>query len=162
RIEAYLHQARLLERPSPSHEEPGVIEIENVPSPAELQQQIKAALSAVLRIDPSIIDADQPFSEFGLDSFLGAALVVAINRQYGTDISHLRVFDYATVREFAHFLGQEIQKRPRPAKKQAIAAAAAEANDRIAIIGMSGRYPKADDLNQYWQNLATGLNAIEE
>ncbi|NVO12146.1 MAG: SDR family NAD(P)-dependent oxidoreductase [Bacteroidales bacterium] len=35
-------------------------------------------------------------------------------------------------------------------------------NDKIAIIGMSGRYPQASNLNQYWDNLAQGKNSITE
>ena len=34
--------------------------------------------------------------------------------------------------------------------------------EKIAIIGMSGRYPKADDLRQYWDNLVAGRNCIVE
>ncbi|QIC04840.1 SDR family NAD(P)-dependent oxidoreductase [Brevibacillus sp. 7WMA2] len=32
----------------------------------------------------------------------------------------------------------------------------------IAIIGLSGRYPGADNVEQYWQNLRTGKNCITE
>lgn len=32
----------------------------------------------------------------------------------------------------------------------------------IAIIGMSGRYPKAKNLNEYWQNLVDGLDCVEK
>ena len=32
----------------------------------------------------------------------------------------------------------------------------------IAIIGISGRFPKAGDLRTYWKNLITGLDCIEE
>src|SRR5262249_54630586 len=35
-------------------------------------------------------------------------------------------------------------------------------DDKIAIIGMSGRYPQANDLRQYWDNLAAGRNSIVE
>jgi acyl transferase domain-containing protein len=35
-------------------------------------------------------------------------------------------------------------------------------DERIAIVGMSGRYPKANDLNQYWNNLVEGRNCIGE
>ncbi len=35
-------------------------------------------------------------------------------------------------------------------------------NDKIAIIGMSGRYPQANNLQQYWDNLAQGKNSITE
>ena len=33
-------------------------------------------------------------------------------------------------------------------------------NSDIAIIGMSGRFPKANTLAQFWQNLAAGVEAI--
>ena len=36
------------------------------------------------------------------------------------------------------------------------------ARQDIAIIGMSGRYPKANSLDQYWENLKLGVDAIEE
>lgn len=32
----------------------------------------------------------------------------------------------------------------------------------IAIIGMSGRFPDAENIEQYWQNLTQGLNSIRE
>ncbi|MCP5002638.1 MAG: hypothetical protein GY941_01610, partial [Planctomycetes bacterium] len=35
-------------------------------------------------------------------------------------------------------------------------------NDKIAIVGMSGRYPDACNLNQYWDNLVQGKNSIRE
>ncbi|WP_437643502.1 SDR family NAD(P)-dependent oxidoreductase [Sorangium sp. So ce362] len=36
------------------------------------------------------------------------------------------------------------------------------ADDDIAIIGMSGRYPKAPDLDAFWANLKAGRDCIEE
>jgi len=38
----------------------------------------------------------------------------------------------------------------------------ARPDDKIAVIGMSGKYPKADNLKQYWDNLANGRNCIVE
>lgn len=35
-------------------------------------------------------------------------------------------------------------------------------HEPIAIIGMSGRYPRAADLNEYWQLLVQGRDAVEE
>lgn len=32
----------------------------------------------------------------------------------------------------------------------------------IAIVGMSGRFPKADDVNEYWDNLIHGVDCIQE
>ena len=36
-----------------------------------------------------------------------------------------------------------------------------EENEAIAIIGMAGRFPGARDLDQFWQNLCDGVDAIE-
>nr|WP_226001950.1 SDR family NAD(P)-dependent oxidoreductase [Paenibacillus sp. BJ-4] len=37
-----------------------------------------------------------------------------------------------------------------------------ENRDAIAIVGISGRYPGAEDVQQYWENLAQGKNSIVE
>ena len=153
----------------------------------QLQQQFQGLLATVLRVDPSVIDIDQPFVEVGLDSFLGAELIVAINKRYGTALSHLRLFDYTTVKEFSLFLEQEIRKlpahakKPEPADRRSVpiggsvpaigkpvraesrtAARNAPSADKVAIIGMSGRYPGARNVTEYWRNLAEGRNAIVE
>ncbi len=58
-----------------------------------------------------------------------------------------------------------LQRRSRAVRTlpEARPAAAAQRNDeKIAIVGMSGRYPGADDLDQLWRNLAEGRNSIRE
>ena len=40
--------------------------------------------------------------------------------------------------------------------------AAHRGSGRIAVVGMSGRYPQAGNLTQFWANLAEGRNAITE
>ncbi|WP_136669439.1 polyketide synthase, partial [Flavobacterium sp. H122] len=35
-------------------------------------------------------------------------------------------------------------------------------DERIAIIGMSGRYPKSKDLEVYWNNISKGVDCVEE
>lgn len=37
-----------------------------------------------------------------------------------------------------------------------------EKTNKIAIVGMSGRYPQASNMQQYWANLAQGKNSITE
>jgi 3-oxoacyl-(acyl-carrier-protein) synthase/acyl carrier protein/SAM-dependent methyltransferase len=164
-------------------------ELTGVPGPGELQLQLKTILGSVLGLDPSTIDMDQSFVEIGLDSFLGVEFVIAINKKYGTELSNIKVFDYPTLRELSSYLQEEIRKsraqseeattvttakpftaatRPSPdLKKKARAGRTTPSGrtlseDKVAIIGMSGRYPKANDLGAYWKNLAEGRNCIVE
>ena len=154
----------------------------------QLQQRIKTILATTLGVKTSI-DMDQAFVELGLDSFLGTELVIAINKAYGTGLSNITVFDYPTVRKLALFLEQEIKKLPGYSKqapagplvrpplpvvgsnaglKRKIRVARtttsnqALSDDKIAIIGMSGRYPQANSLQEYWDNLVEGRNSIVE
>ncbi|HEX6159707.1 MAG TPA: type I polyketide synthase, partial [Thermoanaerobaculia bacterium] len=176
----YLQKARIFE---PAAAQPRVAS--SAPAAAakvnlgQLQQQLKAMLAKVVRIDVAAMDIDQPFVELGLDSFLGAELIAAVNKAFGTELSHLRLFDYSTIREFAQYLEGQIRvATPAPVsvpaapavpsypvlerRRRHAAAKRAQSEDRIAIVGMSGRYPKANDLHQYWENLAQGRNGVTE
>ena len=53
------------------------------------------------------------------------------------------------------------EQRPQP-QPEASAASGAAADEPIAIIGISGRYPMADDVEQYWDNLKSGRDCISE
>jgi acyl transferase domain-containing protein/enoyl-CoA hydratase/carnithine racemase/acyl carrier protein/short-subunit dehydrogenase/SAM-dependent methyltransferase len=39
---------------------------------------------------------------------------------------------------------------------------AVAASSEIAVVGMSGKFPKADSVEQFWQNLVDGVDGIEE
>jgi 3-oxoacyl-(acyl-carrier-protein) synthase/acyl carrier protein len=48
------------------------------------------------------------------------------------------------------------------APRRAATARAARRGDRAAVIGMSGRYPDAENLRQYWANLRDGRDCVRE
>ncbi|HXH38509.1 MAG TPA: type I polyketide synthase [Thermoanaerobaculia bacterium] len=193
KIKAFLQKTRIFDRSAIAEAAASLpyapAETEGAISPVELQQQLKFLMGELLRIDISVIDVDQPFVELGLDSFLGAELVVAINRRWGTELSHIKLFDYSTVRAFSLLLEQEIRnvpgydvQAPEAAAVRSLVPAAGPQlgirkrdrvgrtgtsrqmgdDHRIAIIGMSGRYPQAGGLGQFWDNLVEGRNSITE
>jgi acyl transferase domain-containing protein/enoyl-CoA hydratase/carnithine racemase/acyl carrier protein len=172
--------ATYLQRPAAVPAARAVMSLKASPvSIEQVEQRLKTLLASVLRMEASIIDAEQAFVDFGLDSFLGTELVSAINKEYGTELSNISVFDYPNVRELARFVEGQIStvaappplslpaaprlslKRPtRPVRRTR--SHNAEGEERIAIIGMSGRYPGASDLTEYWDNLLHGRNSIVE
>lgn len=52
--------------------------------------------------------------------------------------------------------------RDRPSPKPATSKQTADAPQAIAVIGMAGQFAKANDLEQFWDNLRAGRNCIEE
>src|SRR2546423_5961439 len=154
-----------------------------------LREDLKAILANVLGLRPEIIDFDRPFVELGVDSFLGVQMMVAINQKYGTELSNTKLFDHPTISRFSVFLQRELEVIGGASSLQVTAQAASapvkatevlqvrkrvsrrtkkgtssplRQEEKIAIIGMSGRYPKANDLRQYWDNLIAGRNCIVE
>ncbi|MCP4701907.1 MAG: amino acid adenylation domain-containing protein, partial [Gammaproteobacteria bacterium] len=45
---------------------------------------------------------------------------------------------------------------------KAVAASNVQPSQAIAIIGMSGKFPDANDVNEYWDNLSTGKDSVRE
>ncbi|HYK03298.1 MAG TPA: SDR family NAD(P)-dependent oxidoreductase [Thermoanaerobaculia bacterium] len=143
----------------------------------QVEDELRASLAELLHLTPSQVDVDQPFSELGLDSFLGTEWINAINKRYGTAIATIAVYDYATVRALASLVEQQLpasapaqevpasqprEDRAAPRRLRPIRRGRPAAAEKIAIIGMSGRYPQAPNLRQYWRNLAEGKNSIVE
>jgi acyl transferase domain-containing protein/enoyl-CoA hydratase/carnithine racemase/acyl carrier protein/SAM-dependent methyltransferase len=207
-LEAMLRRPRV-DYPPPteaSWDEPGARTIETPRRPApdvavpsavvstsgqgRLQEELKTSLAGVLHLKPSGIDTEQPFSELGLDSFLGVEWINSINAKYGTVLPNILVYDYPSIRALASFLGGELAKLPAasvpaafsiepaapapPVVHERISIAkrrstrttkridATPAVEKVAIVGMSGRYPQAGSLQEYWQNLTAAKNSIVE
>ncbi len=69
-----------------------------------LQLQLKASLADALFMKPSDVDVNKSFTELGLDSIIGVEWVKTLNKQYCTNISATRVYDYPSIKELASFL----------------------------------------------------------
>ncbi len=122
-------------------------------------------LADELRMDAAELFADAAFEELGVDSVLSVQLTRTLERRLG-DLPKTLFFEYRTPEALAEYLGQthaaafaDAPSVPAPATA---AAAPTDIGDGIAVIGLAGRFPKADTLEQFWRNLCAGLDCIEE
>jgi acyl transferase domain-containing protein/D-arabinose 1-dehydrogenase-like Zn-dependent alcohol dehydrogenase/acyl carrier protein/NAD(P)-dependent dehydrogenase (short-subunit alcohol dehydrogenase family)/SAM-dependent methyltransferase len=143
-----------------------------------LETELVRSLAAALYTDESEIALDRNFKDLGLDSIVSVEWINSIKRQYGIKIPATKVYDYPTIQQFAAYLGgllppaaqpvavARMPRRETPAAPAPVPAAesrpAANAAGTIAIVGMSGRYPGAANLAQFWENLRQGRNSIRE
>uniref|UniRef100_UPI001FEC7238 beta-ketoacyl synthase N-terminal-like domain-containing protein n=1 Tax=Amycolatopsis anabasis TaxID=1840409 RepID=UPI001FEC7238 len=148
--------------------------------------------AAVLKLDPSTVDVDERLEAYGLDSMLMMEVIYRLERKVGTlsrtlffEHRTLRSVAESLVRTHADRLDQLAPKakakavpaatavRGEPSSPQvsqarpAVVAKPAQPVDRdpdlpIAVIGMAGRYPGADDLDAYWANLRDGVDCITQ
>ncbi len=104
------------------------------------------------------VGREDNFFDMGGTSLLATRLLSKLNQAFGRKLPASAVFEYTTIRSMAEFLSRESAAAPsaypEPAKSKA------EPASGIAIIGMTGRFPGADSVEEFWQNLCDGVESI--
>ncbi|WP_327692522.1 SDR family NAD(P)-dependent oxidoreductase [Streptomyces sp. NBC_00459] len=126
-------------------------------------------LAAELKLPEREIALTEPFGDYGVDSLITLNLIRQLEEHVGP-LSKTLLFEYVTVRELADHLAADHPDVFAAAGSPATAAAepateavpAVRPGDDIAIIGVAGRYPEADDLDEFWRNLRAGRDSVEE
>jgi acyl carrier protein len=112
------------------------------------------------------VGTDENFFELGGHSLLLVQAQGRLQERFGPAVTLVELFKYPTVRSLAAFLGR---KAPATATAPSYGRARARvrgARDRtpgdgdVAVIGMSCRFPGADDLAAFWRNLREGRESI--
>ncbi|AJQ95675.1 SDR family NAD(P)-dependent oxidoreductase [Gynuella sunshinyii] len=150
---------------------------------ANLRQQTLSKLTQMVAeaagLTAANIDTEAGFDELGLDSIIISTLNKKLEQWTGKADSTL-FFKYQTLDSLAGYLLTADGLTPTPlepiALKPDIPRSSgqpktspvqqpyhpAEQNPEIAVIGMSGRYPEAADLDEFWDNLCQGKDCIRE
>ncbi|MRG98067.1 non-ribosomal peptide synthetase/type I polyketide synthase [Polyangium spumosum] len=129
---------------------------------SEIEQSLSAIWRELLALDR--IGLDDPFFDLGGHSLLLARLRSAITSRLGLEVSMVELFQFPTLRRLAAHL--EAQRRgntpseasPRPVSDHA--ATQPPGSSAVAIIGMAGRFPGANDIEVFWENLRRGVEGI--
>jgi len=117
------------------------------------------------------ISIDDNFFEIGGTSLLATILLSRLNKALGRDFPIATVFEHATVRSLANLLrGEPASDVLADASLNTVATSSVnrETDDTesntspsaVAIIGMTGRFPGADSVEDFWKNLCEGVESI--
>lgn len=109
------------------------------------------------------IGANDNFFDLGGDSLLLTHTLGKINRTLGLELAMADLFSYPTLRS----LSEHIDSAGRadaalPTAVLADAVPTTRTSQDIAIIGMSGRFPDAPDIDAYWKNLCEGVCSVRD
>ena len=138
--------------------DPPAAEQPQQPAPADdggVLEMLRHLLARTLKLSPAEIDEHEPLSAYGIDSLSINEMNAELAKVY-PDISRTLFFEYRTLSELAAYF---LREHPSPARRVPRAEGRQEP---IAIIGISGMYPQAATLEQYWENLRSGRNCIGE
>ena len=134
------------------------------PPPRDLTAELQALAGKLLLMQPGEIDPAKPFRELGMDSVLTVELAKAINRRWPVALDAAVLYEHPTMERLAAHLGRlgaaparRVVATPAPPAGRPPADPPEEG---IAVIGMSGRFPGADDLEEFWRNLEGGVDSV--
>ena len=105
---------------------------------------------AVERLRPEV-----PLEHYGLTSLLISRLTARLESEIGR-VSPTVFYEHQTLGQVAEALARTTTIEPEPPTGSSETAD----GQAIAIIGVAGRYPQADDLDQFWRNLLTGRDSV--
>ncbi len=144
------------------------------PTITSMKEKLREIVAAALLTEVGDIQIDSEFSEYGIDSILTVDIITRINAAFGVELKPSHIYSYPSVSRLAGYLLEEhgealsqAADEPRPRVEILSPPAPAPVQPgsgypEIAIIGMSGRFPDAQDVHQFWANLRTGRNSIRE
>ncbi|WP_394849113.1 SDR family NAD(P)-dependent oxidoreductase [Pendulispora brunnea] len=142
---------------------------------------LKRLLATTLKLSPDRIDSHADLEQYGFDSILALRLVNDLEETFGP-LPKTLMFQYRSIAAVAEYfvtdhrdaLASKLKPAPlkhapskhAPLKRGAPASRRPSVGDPssvdVAIIGMAGRYPQANTVHEYWQNLQSGHDCITE
>jgi acyl transferase domain-containing protein/enoyl-CoA hydratase/carnithine racemase/acyl carrier protein len=153
---------------------------------------LRTLLAQELQLREDEVGDDVQFVDMGLDSVSGVTWMRKINEQYSTDIDATRIYSHPTLKQLAAHVGQHAvmpaaavpsapaaavvaaaspvrmpvakritARRSRSETRRAPATSVARF-EPIAVVGMAGQFPQAQDVEAFWQNIAAGKDCISE
>ncbi|WP_320069449.1 polyketide synthase [Micromonospora sp. RTGN7] len=118
-----------------------------------VERRIAAGWREVLGRTP---DADDSFFALGGDSLSAARLSGVLATRFGITLPVVDMFQAPTLRAMAAHCAGRALPTDRPAPARSVLAG----ETRIAIVGMAGRFPGADDIGAFWANLCAGTDSL--
>ncbi len=69
-----------------------------------IKETIVDKLSQSLKVDLNLIDCDEAFSDYGLDSITGVHVIQEINQELNIELQTTDIFDYSTVNQLTEYI----------------------------------------------------------
>lgn len=152
--------------------------------PPTLEILLREIVARYVHVSVDTVDSTFSFYDLGIDSGDLLRMVDEIGAAIETSLPPTLLFEYTTIAELAAHLRESYVKtgvaaafsaraqaapaasraeqRARVSRMRSEDDAAACSEEDIAIIGLEGRYPGANALDTFWENLAAGKDCIVE
>lgn len=190
RIRRMLSGPERLESRGPGVSDHATVADDTTALSSRIEQLLLKAVAEIMQFDLGDLDVDTEWNEYGFDSITLTDFSNRLNKQYQLELTPTVFFEYPTIgalsgwlaEEHATTLAQVLGIRARSVPEQTlqrendaqpprfvqrdedapVTTRQHPTDDAVAIVGMSGCFPMADDLDAFWRNLRDGKDCITE
>ncbi|MCU0286989.1 MAG: SDR family oxidoreductase, partial [Acidobacteria bacterium] len=122
----------------------------------ELEQRIAMVWQEILKIKQ--IGIHDNFFDLGGNSLKIIQVHARLNETLGLKIPVVNLFKYPTIHSLKEYLNPP--KAVKQVKEKEEVTPKLSFTDGFAVIGMAGRFPGAENINRYWENVINGIESI--
>ncbi|WP_164001905.1 non-ribosomal peptide synthetase/type I polyketide synthase [Pyxidicoccus caerfyrddinensis] len=126
------------------------------PPTTEAERILARIWQEVLQLER--VGATESFFDLGGHSLLLTQVRARVGQAFGREPSMVELFEHVTVESLAAHLSAA----PAPELPRRTVLPQTEGEHAVAIIGLAGQFPGAKDLEQFWRNLAGGVESISQ
>ncbi|MEU6019825.1 amino acid adenylation domain-containing protein [Micromonospora sp. NPDC047134] len=123
----------------------------------QLEALVREVWARVLGRPPATIGPHDRFLAIGGSSLKAMEVLAGLEDALGTRLNPADLRDCPTVATLADRLAEA----PQPHPTEATAEAPTQGPTPVAVIGMACRFPDADTLERFWQQLVEGVDTVE-
>jgi len=135
--------------PNPVLQRPETVGLYNAPTTLT-QKRLSELWADMLQMDR--VGIDDNFFDLGGNSLLAINTATRLRSQFGIALPVTKIYQYPNIAEIANFIDgttePEIQLSPKKQKHQ---------SGDIAVIAMAGKWPGAETVSEFWDNLKNGI-----
>lgn len=119
---------------------------------------IRKIFAESLKIEPSTVLDNMNFADYGLNSLAALSFAKKLSLRFDRQVCVTDLFEHCNVNRLTDFLKESVPSKADDSRtiqeKDPI--------EEIAIIGMSGQFPEARDIEEFYQNIQNHINCIRE
>lgn len=151
----------------------GKVDYKNLPKPSNSRPELAADFVAAENATQLLIEKcwkkylkiteigiDDNFFDLGGTSLMAIKILIDINQDSEKKLTVVNLFQYSTIRKISTFIDNERDDLDVFLERQANIVNAVSGD--IAVIGMTGRFPGANNVDEFWLNLVNVKNSIEK
>jgi acyl transferase domain-containing protein len=126
---------------------------------SDLEHRIAEIWRAVLQLEE--VGVRDNFFDLGGHSLRLVQVQGRLEEALGRPVAVVELFQHPTIERLARHLGGEGESRSLAAEARArVSRRGSTSEGAIAIVGLSGRFPGAGDVESFWENLCAGVESI--